>query len=365
MESASGMSDTPERTALYHIFDAADDLLYIGISNSFGRRWHEHSKVQPWWPDMRWQTVRWYDSREEAEAAEKAAIKIENPRYNIRHAVSATQANSTIWLKRADGVAERLREMRRDADLAGHQMGAALGRSQPAVCRIERGQSVPTEADVRTWAATCGHPEVAEELIAAIQCGIERVLPRNLTELLQSARTIRDFTTCAIPPLLQTSEYAWHHIKATWSSHEWGSRAVAAGVTAAVRLQELLYDTNRQFDFVIAESALRFRIAPMPVVLDQFSYMTRVSELPNVSLRIIPQLVPLRFAPRSFDWVLADDFVCSKVSITGDHPITLVTPGIQKLADGLRDEAVTGHEAHRVLLKIAERYREEIDDEAA
>jgi hypothetical protein len=42
--------------------------------------------------------------------------------------------------------------------------------------------------------------------------------------------------------------------------------------------------------------------------------------------------------------------------------MTLVTPDIQRLADGLRDEAVTGHEANRVLLKIAERYREETDE---
>ena len=38
-----------ERTGLYHVFGIADLLLYIGVSNNFGRRWTEHAQKQPWW----------------------------------------------------------------------------------------------------------------------------------------------------------------------------------------------------------------------------------------------------------------------------------------------------------------------------
>ena len=38
----------PDPTALYRLFGDADLLLYIGISDDFGRRWKEHAKTQPW-----------------------------------------------------------------------------------------------------------------------------------------------------------------------------------------------------------------------------------------------------------------------------------------------------------------------------
>jgi hypothetical protein len=75
--------------ALYRVFGEADLLLYVGISNSFGRRWREHAKKQPWWGEMRRLTVDcWYPSRAEAEEAETAAIKADTPKYNKKNAGS-------------------------------------------------------------------------------------------------------------------------------------------------------------------------------------------------------------------------------------------------------------------------------------
>lgn len=76
-----------ERTALYRIWGDADVLLYIGISKRFGARWKEHARDQPWWDEMRRISAdEWHDSREEAKAAETAAIKAEQPRFNIAEA---------------------------------------------------------------------------------------------------------------------------------------------------------------------------------------------------------------------------------------------------------------------------------------
>ena len=79
-------TEASERTALYRIFGDEDLLLYIGISDDFGRRWNQHARVQPWWDEMQRQTVEWLGSREEAEDAERVAIKAEKPKYNIIHA---------------------------------------------------------------------------------------------------------------------------------------------------------------------------------------------------------------------------------------------------------------------------------------
>ena len=75
-------------TALYRIYGDADLLLYIGISDDFGRRWKEHAKKQPWWGEMRRLAAdEWFDDRKDAEAAEEAAIKTEKPKYNKRFMV--------------------------------------------------------------------------------------------------------------------------------------------------------------------------------------------------------------------------------------------------------------------------------------
>lgn len=74
-------------TALYRIFGVADLLLYIGISDDFGRRWKEHARLQVWWPERRWMTVDWYDTRADAEAAEETAVKAEGPVHNKVYAV--------------------------------------------------------------------------------------------------------------------------------------------------------------------------------------------------------------------------------------------------------------------------------------
>lgn len=83
------MSAESGRTALYRIRGEADLLLYIGITWSVPIRWNAHERKQPWWSELRSLTVELYDSWEEAEAAEEAAIKAEHPKYNKRHAMPA------------------------------------------------------------------------------------------------------------------------------------------------------------------------------------------------------------------------------------------------------------------------------------
>lgn len=72
-------------TWLYRMFDAHDNLLYVGISKSAFARFEQHSHDKPWIN----QVVRWereqYPTRAAALVAEKAAIIAERPRYNIIH----------------------------------------------------------------------------------------------------------------------------------------------------------------------------------------------------------------------------------------------------------------------------------------
>lgn len=86
----------PERTAVYYIRGEAHVLLYIGMTNHPSVRWNQHQAVQPWWDELRSLTVDWYDSRPEAEDAERAAILAEQPKYNMTY-LKPTRLGRERW----------------------------------------------------------------------------------------------------------------------------------------------------------------------------------------------------------------------------------------------------------------------------
>jgi excisionase family DNA binding protein len=68
---------------LYRVFNAENDLLYIGITNDVVHRFKGHAKTAIWWRDMASYTTECgFASRHELELAELAAIKDERPMYN-------------------------------------------------------------------------------------------------------------------------------------------------------------------------------------------------------------------------------------------------------------------------------------------
>lgn len=72
-------------TALYRHFDADDGLLYVGISLNYLNRLGDHRKGSPWFRLIARTTVEWFQSREEALEAERAAIMVEAPQCNVIH----------------------------------------------------------------------------------------------------------------------------------------------------------------------------------------------------------------------------------------------------------------------------------------
>lgn len=69
--------------ALYRFYNDGGQLLYVGITNDPPRRMKRHSEKKSWWPKVRGLTFDWYPDRSSVLAAEKRAIRIENPLHNI------------------------------------------------------------------------------------------------------------------------------------------------------------------------------------------------------------------------------------------------------------------------------------------
>ncbi|MFE4818583.1 GIY-YIG nuclease family protein [Streptomyces sp. NPDC056704] len=76
------MPESPERTALYRLYDTDGQLLYIGITNDPDRRWTQHARSSRWWPAVATKQVEWLGDRRDALRAEKAEVKRLNPPYN-------------------------------------------------------------------------------------------------------------------------------------------------------------------------------------------------------------------------------------------------------------------------------------------
>lgn len=68
---------------LYRFFDADGALLYVGISEHPLVRLDMHTHTQPWWSLVTSATFEQHQTREDARAAELAAIRSEHPAFNV------------------------------------------------------------------------------------------------------------------------------------------------------------------------------------------------------------------------------------------------------------------------------------------
>ncbi len=67
---------------LYRFWDAADSLLYVGLTCDPGSRWSAHIGDKPWWTEVAKITLEHHPDLAAVQAAEHEAIRSENPRFN-------------------------------------------------------------------------------------------------------------------------------------------------------------------------------------------------------------------------------------------------------------------------------------------
>ena len=95
------------RTSLYRHYSKDDELLYIGISLSAINRLKQHEQHSTWFDDIARVEVEHFDTRSEARAAERAAIKSEKPKYNKHHTKEDPPKKETRFQKAAAEMARR------------------------------------------------------------------------------------------------------------------------------------------------------------------------------------------------------------------------------------------------------------------
>lgn len=90
-----------EQTALYRHYNAAGELLYVGISLCVVSRLAQHRRDSAWFREIANIAVEWHPTREAACDAEVAAIRAERPIHNIANARSQCRPHAQLmrWLE--------------------------------------------------------------------------------------------------------------------------------------------------------------------------------------------------------------------------------------------------------------------------
>jgi transcriptional regulator with XRE-family HTH domain len=169
--------------------------------------------------------------------------------------------------------------------------------SPSKISRIETGQRNITARDIRDLAELYRLTDEERELLAELAVGGKVRAwwqPFNLpyyyatyVGLEADALSIRDFAMGVVPGLLQTAQYARAIVRA--ASPSMPDESLEQRVqTRLERQRRVLHESATEFSAMIDESALR-RVVGGPVVMqDQLKTLAAVSELSNVTIRVVP-----------------------------------------------------------------------------
>jgi transcriptional regulator with XRE-family HTH domain len=269
--------------------------------------------------------------------------------------------------RRPDELSTILRRLRSAADLSGMEAARHAGYSQPKISRFETARQVPTTEEVHVLCQVYGAaPEVRDrllELAADLTGGTVRAravlshgarhMQQRVGRIEQASELVRSFTPTIVDGLLQTPDY----VRAIGSRRMAGADLEAFVASRAARQQIL--DTDRQFQKIITEGALRWHVGSPQIMAAQLKHLIDVSHRPNLRLGVIPWTTPVH-SPALHCFTIFDD----RAVIVGTETATAIITDPADIADYDKVHTfysqltVVGDPARAVLARLAGEYRE-------
>jgi len=208
-------------------------------------------------------------------------------------AVNGRRASPTLRRKR---LGQELRRLREEAKVTIEQVAVRMECSTSKVSRIETGHTGVAPRDVRTMLDIYGvDGDQADELVQVAREARQKgwwqlygtVLTGHYVGLEQAADRIRAYESQAVPGLLQTEDYARAMIRA--GRPDIPTAECEKRVRVRMFRQSLLtQDDPLDLWVVLDEAALRRPVGGHEVMRKQFEKLVQASELPNVTLQILP-----------------------------------------------------------------------------
>ena len=264
-------------------------------------------------------------------------------------------------------LANRLKEIRRDASLTGRQLAALSGWHFTKVSKLEHAITSPSEDDIRAWCRHCRAEDQTLDLIASLhsiesmymdwrrqlRAGLKHVQESSVP-LYERTHNFRIYESAVIPGLFQTAEYVAAMLRIAVDFYESGGD-IDQAVAARMERQRFLYHSDRQFSFVLEEEALRTIMGGRDIMLGQLDRILAVMSLPGVSVGIIPPMTVRKIWPGEPFWMFDNHTV--RIEITSAH-LTITRP--QEIAlyasafEWLRQSAVYGATARELVTRAIE-----------
>ncbi|WP_269853526.1 helix-turn-helix domain-containing protein [Streptomyces sp. RPT161] len=203
-----------------------------------------------------------------------------------------------------EAIAGRLREIRLDAGLTGHDLAVRCGWHKAKSSRIENAKTAPSDTDIRVWCLACGAEDQVDDLVAANRAAeslymqwkrLHRTGLRRLQEsyvpLYERTRHFRVYCSNLVPGFLQTHGYASAVLSSVAAFRETPDD-VADAVAARLARSRVLREGDHRFAMLVEEAVLRFQFGDSEAMAGQLGHLLAVMSLPSVSLGVIPSVAP-------------------------------------------------------------------------
>ena len=189
-----------------------------------------------------------------------------------------------------------LRRIRQDSGLTIEVVAEQMSCSISKISRIETGHTGVTVRDVRRMLSIYGIADVRADELAQVAREAKQkgwwhlygeVLTGAYVGLEQNAKFIHAYEAQVVSGLLQTERYAYAMIKA--ARHDIDMAELDRRVHVRMQRQSLLTQDNPlQLWVVLDEAVFRRTVGSRDVMDEQFDHLLAVSELPNVTLQVLP-----------------------------------------------------------------------------
>lgn len=211
----------------------------------------------------------------------------------------AVSPSSSVQRARQE-LAERLRDLRLDAELTGRALSTAAGWHEAKTSRIESAKQAPSDSDIRTWCEICGVPDQAADFIAASRAAdsmytewkrLHRTGMRRAQDirvpLYEKTRLFKVYANTLVPGFLQTPGYATALMR-TITDFQQTPDDVGDAARARIKRNRVLGSEGRTFVMLLEESVLRFQVGDSEVMSAQLGHLIACTALPGVRIGIIP-----------------------------------------------------------------------------
>lgn len=273
-------------------------------------------------------------------------------------------------------LAARLAALRKATGTSGNAFAKRMGVVQSRIWKIEHGELLPNERDIRSWVEAAGQPkDSARELIDLLghahveyetwktayrKSGGAAAQQSAYVAVEARSALIGEFQIAMIPGIVQTPAYAREVLSLPSGPAAWGATSgdIEGMINARLRRQDVaLYDPRKRVQVVLGEAALRTLVCTPETLEEQLRKLLAVAALPSVEIGVIGfhQRMPIfpftAFSVRD-EMIVLDHLTGEQTIVDRDEAASWL-----RFFTLLREAASTGEQARELIQRAMDNLR--------